>query len=123
MPLDVTRAGALVGMDIPVDPQMMEGVEHAAAHAQFVQHMQVYTAPVASMHPAAHHMAVAAAAAADHASRLQQQQHAVEAARAALSAGGEVLTDEDRMSKDRHLLETLTAELKREGGNYVDDEV
>jgi len=106
-------------MDIPVDPQMMEGVEHAAAHAQFVQQMQVYTAPVASMHPAAHHMAVAA----DHASRLQQQQHAVEAARAALSAGVEVLTEEDRMNKDRHLLETLTAELKREGANYVDDEV
>jgi len=98
---------------------MMEGVEHATAHAQFVQQMQVYTAPVAPMHPAAHHMAVAAAAA-DHANRLQQQQHAVEAARAALSAGGEVLTD--GMNKDRHLLESLTAELKRKGGDYDDDD-
>jgi hypothetical protein len=121
---DMARATAIAvaaGMDIPVDPQMMDGVEHhdvVSQHAQFVQQLQqvAFSAPVAPMHShlmPEHDMAQA--------SRLQQQHAAaVEAARAALNEGGDSLTDEDRTLKDRHLLETLTAELKREG--YGEDE-
>ncbi|KAF8543055.1 hypothetical protein BDD12DRAFT_727561 [Trichophaea hybrida] len=125
VPPDMARATAIAvaaGMDIPVDPQMMDGVEHhdvVAQHAQFVQQLQqvAFAAPVAPMH--SHLMAEHDIAA--QTSRLQQQHAAaVEAARAALNEGGESLTDEDRTLKDRHLLETLTAELKREG--YGDDE-
>lgn len=94
---DATRAAAVAaaaGIEIPVDPQMMEGIETFA--------------PVASMMDQGHaHLA------------------AVAAARAALSEGGlgevgggmggmmGVMGGQEEGSKDRHLMETLTAELKR----------
>jgi len=124
--VDVTRAAAMAavaaGMEIPVDPQMMEGVEHHHDPAsQFVHQLHPFQAPVASMHPSHHHMSNHEMAV--QAARVQQQQHAaaVAAARAALSEGGETLSEEDRMLKDRHLLETLTAELKREGYHDEDE--
>ena len=103
-----TALAVAAGLDIPVDPQMMEGVEHHDSQ-QFVHSMVAYAAPVASMHPVGHHLGEHGIHAA-----------AVEAARAALNEGGEELTDEDRNLKDRHLLEALNAELKRDG--YGEDE-
>lgn len=112
------------GMEIPVDPRMMDGVEHhEVQYVQQLHHQQVgFAAPVAPMH--AHHMTERDIA--TQASRLQQQHAAaVEAARAALTEGGDSLAEDDRGGdmkdrQDRHLLETLTAELKREG--YGEDE-
>jgi hypothetical protein len=97
-------------MDIPVDPQMMEGVEHDAAAAvaaqqQFLQQLAgvTYAAPVAPMHHMTEHDMA-------HSSRMQAVA-AEAAARVAMSQH----VEEDGTNKERHLLESLTAELKREG--------
>ena len=113
------------GMEIPVDPRMMDGVEHhEVQYVQQLHQQQVgdFAAPVAPMH--SHHMTERDIA--TQASRLQQQHAAaVEAARAALTEGGDSLAEDDRGGgdmkdrQDRHLLETLTAELKR--GGYGED--
>lgn len=94
---EATRAANIAQaaqMDIPVDPAMMEDVQHTH---QF--------APVANMNPASEDPAVAG--------QTSQHAAAVAAARAALSEG-DALTEEDRTMRDRHLMETLMAEMKRE---------
>lgn len=132
LPTDATRL--VQGINIPVDPQMMDGVEHhdtsgfpAHQQMQFVQHLQgmqpqlaqlpqqSYPAPVAHMHTP-HQM--------DHGlgvglgdNTLTQQDHvAIEISRAALNQGAVSLVSvsDDVISKDRQLMETLQAELKRE---------
>ena len=88
---DATRAAAVAaaaGIEIPVDPQMMDGIEH-----------QFTSAPIASMQGMD--------------SQTQQHLAAVAAARAALSEGEGMVTEVDGGAKERHLMETLTAELKR----------
>lgn len=95
--VEATRAAAIAAaanMDIPVDPAMMEDVQHTH---QF--------APVANMNPTSDE-AIAASQSSQHAA-------AVAAARAALHEG-DSLTEEDRAMRDRHLMETLMAEMKRE---------
>ncbi|KAI5806337.1 hypothetical protein EDC01DRAFT_609629 [Geopyxis carbonaria] len=122
--VDARRAAAVAvaaGIDIPVDPQMMEGVEEHDPH----QHSLIQQfAPVATMHSVQHHLDPN-----DSPTNISHLQHqhaaAVAAARAALHEGGETLTEEDRTMKDRqdrHLMETLTAELKREGYTHAEDE-
>jgi len=117
-------AAAAAQMDIPVDPAMMEDVQHT-------HHISQQFAPVANMRmdaapPPPHSpdntttAAVAvsvnqtmggASAQASH----QQRAAAVAAARAALNEG-DVLTEEDRTMRDQHLIDTLMAEMKREPG-------
>ncbi|CUS09694.1 unnamed protein product [Tuber aestivum] len=119
------RAAAAVAaaqMDIPVDPAMMEDVQHT-------HHIPQQFAPVANMRmdaapPPSHgpdNTATAAvtvnvnqtmggtSAQASH----QQRVAAVAAARAALGEG-DVLTEEDRTMRDQHLMDRLMAEMKRE---------
>jgi hypothetical protein len=121
LPVDMSRATAMSvvadnDINIPVDPQMMEGVEHhqnPPQHAHFIHQLHQYSAPVASMHTL-HHIA-------DHGMSARapraHQNVAVVTARAALSEGAEALTGEGGL-KDRHLLERLTAELKK--NEYAD---
>ncbi|KAG0642891.1 hypothetical protein HOY80DRAFT_880895 [Tuber brumale] len=116
-------AAAAAQMDIPVDPAMMEDVQHT-------HHIPQQFAPVANMRldpvPPPHgpdnttttavtvnvnQTMGGTSAQTSH----QQRAAAVAAARAALSEG-DVLTEEDRTMRDQHLMDRLMAEMKREPG-------
>ena len=117
-------AAAAAQMDIPVDPAMMEDVQHTHhIPQQFapVANMRMEAAPLPPHNPdnttttavtvSVNQAMGSTSAQASH----QQRAAAVAAARAALNEG-DVLTEEDRTMRDQHLMDRLMAEMKREPG-------
>lgn len=96
---------AAAQMDIPVDPAMMDDIQHG-------HHISHQFAPVANMRMATPHEGSNSSG---HSGGPSQRAAAVAAARAALGEGDD-LTEEDRTMRDQHLMDRLMAEMKREPG-------